>query len=338
MGHIFISYSHKDTDYAHGLADHLKGMGFDVWIDERLDYGSQWPQEIQKQLDSCDAFILIMTPRSFTSEWVQSELQRAKRKLKPIFPLLLEGDEPWLSVESTQYYDVRGESFPDAKFYSALKRVISSGPTISTQEMSRRLIAARSTETSSAPKSRTRIIVGVLGFLAVVMLACTAVIVIVRLFVFDSQSPLIPDTAPQNNTEIERSTSTPEPTSTATSIPPSATSVPPTDTPTSHAPVIDSVYLREDSSSGNLIIYQDVSFRDEDGDAYFIDFELVSDNPNLVTRDGPIEALGQQETGAIHTGTWHCGDDEYQATLQVTILDRAGNKSNTVEYTMFCHQ
>ena len=57
---------------------------------------------------------------------MQSELQRAKRKLKPIIPLLLEGDEPWLSVESTQYYDVRGERLPDTKFYSALRRVASS--------------------------------------------------------------------------------------------------------------------------------------------------------------------------------------------------------------------
>ncbi|HEX5807171.1 MAG TPA: toll/interleukin-1 receptor domain-containing protein, partial [Anaerolineales bacterium] len=104
MGHVFISYSHKDTGYAHALASELQGKGFDVWIDERLDYGSQWPHEVQKQLDSCSAFILIMSPRAYASEWVQSELQRAKRKIKPVFPLLLEGDEPWLSVESTQYY------------------------------------------------------------------------------------------------------------------------------------------------------------------------------------------------------------------------------------------
>ena len=99
MGHIFVSYSHTDTEYAHELADSLEKMGFEVWIDERLDYGAQWPQELQKQLDSCSAFILIMSRHSYASEWVQSELQRAKRKLKPIFPLLLDGDEPWLSVE-----------------------------------------------------------------------------------------------------------------------------------------------------------------------------------------------------------------------------------------------
>ncbi len=150
MGHIFISYSHKDTTYAHGLAGHLKNMGFDTWIDERLDYGSQWPHEIQRQLDSCDAFILIMTLRSFASDWVQSELQRAKRKLKPIFPLLLEGDEPWLSVESTQYYDVRGDQFPDERFYSAIKRVVSTSQNV--QTLNKLPKASKRTQPSTSQK------------------------------------------------------------------------------------------------------------------------------------------------------------------------------------------
>ncbi|HSG42729.1 MAG TPA: TIR domain-containing protein [Anaerolineales bacterium] len=124
MSHIFVSYSHKDTDYAHSFADLLHNMGFDVWIDDRLDYGSAWPQEIQKQLDSCTAFIVIMTPRSFESEWVQNELSRAKRLKKKIFPLLLEGDGPWLSVESTQTADVRDGKFPREKFYTDLEEVI----------------------------------------------------------------------------------------------------------------------------------------------------------------------------------------------------------------------
>lgn len=128
MGHIFISYSHKDMDYAYRLTQTLQASGFEVWIDTRLDYGSQWPREIQKRLDGCEAFILLMTPRSFASDWVQSELQRAKRKGKMIFPLLLEGDETWLSVESTQFYDVRGDRFPDARFFAALKRAVSVGP------------------------------------------------------------------------------------------------------------------------------------------------------------------------------------------------------------------
>ena len=125
MSHIFISYSHKDTKYAHRLADTLKEKGFEVWIDARLDYGSQWSNEIQQQLDTCGAFIVLMSPRSYASEWVQNELNRAKRKAKAIFPFLLDGDEPWLIVESTQFIDVRGEILPDNKFYTTLERFVS---------------------------------------------------------------------------------------------------------------------------------------------------------------------------------------------------------------------
>jgi hypothetical protein len=132
MSHIFISYSHKDNEYAHALAEHLQSMDFPVWIDDRIDYGSQWPGEIQKQLDACAAFILIMSPRSFASEWVQSELQRAKRKARPVFPLLLEGEETWLSVESTQYYDVRNRNLPDHEFYADLKQAVSGAGTAPT--------------------------------------------------------------------------------------------------------------------------------------------------------------------------------------------------------------
>jgi hypothetical protein len=171
MGHIFISYNHKDKEYAHKLTDDLQQRGFTVWIDARLDYGSQWPHEIQKHLDTCDAFILIMTPRSFASEWVQSELQRAKRKLKPIFPLLLEGEEPWLSTESTQYYDVREANLPDTRFYSALKRVASTGKNAETFPNLKKPIGIE-----PSPKYRIEIIIAIIGAVATVLAACATVV------------------------------------------------------------------------------------------------------------------------------------------------------------------
>ena len=127
MGHIFISYSHTDTEDAHVLAAQLQERGFEVWIDERLDHGSQWPHELQKQLDSCSAFIVIMRPLSYASEWVQSELQRARRKGKPLFPLLLVGEGAWLSVESIQYYDVRRGSWHDQAKWSHIQPRLGSG-------------------------------------------------------------------------------------------------------------------------------------------------------------------------------------------------------------------
>jgi formylglycine-generating enzyme required for sulfatase activity len=92
-------------------------------------------------------FVVIMCPRAFAAEWVQSELQRAKRKQKVILPLLLEGHEPWLSVESTQFYDVRGEKIPDARFFETLKKNVSFSGT------SRTLQAPKGAQPTSQPLS-----------------------------------------------------------------------------------------------------------------------------------------------------------------------------------------
>jgi DNA-binding winged helix-turn-helix (wHTH) protein len=124
MSYIFISYSHNDSAYTHKLANSLEERGFEVWIGERIDYGTRWPHVIQEHVDGCSAFVVVMTPNSYESEWVQNELVRAKRKRKPIFPLLLEGSEPWLSVEATQCCDVRAGKLPPADFYARLATVV----------------------------------------------------------------------------------------------------------------------------------------------------------------------------------------------------------------------
>jgi hypothetical protein len=126
--HIFISYSRSDAGYAKKLAETLEHEGFAVWNDNRISLGTSWPRVIQEQLDQSSAVIVLMTPRAYQSEWVQNELSRAKRKQKPIFPLLLEGKEPWLSVESTQYLDVTNGRMPPRAFYELLDEVISRRP------------------------------------------------------------------------------------------------------------------------------------------------------------------------------------------------------------------
>ena len=61
MGHIFISYSHKDTTYVEKLEAKLISEGFDVWVDHRIDYGSRWTKEIEKAIVAGD---LGLNPQS----------------------------------------------------------------------------------------------------------------------------------------------------------------------------------------------------------------------------------------------------------------------------------
>lgn len=59
MGHIFISYSHADADFAENLSNKLKDVGFDIWIDYTgLKAGDDWRQGIElaiKEASSCSS-------------------------------------------------------------------------------------------------------------------------------------------------------------------------------------------------------------------------------------------------------------------------------------------
>jgi formylglycine-generating enzyme required for sulfatase activity len=127
MSHVFISYSHKDSDYVHILQRHLEEQGFNIWVDERIDYGMHWPREIEKRLQECAAFILIMSPNSYESDWVQRELNFAQQLKKPLFPLLLEGDV-WWHVGTTQFIDVKNGILPPTRFLGRLAQVASRRP------------------------------------------------------------------------------------------------------------------------------------------------------------------------------------------------------------------
>src|SRR6185436_8801123 len=124
MGHIFISYSKRDIVYAEKLINALRREGFNPWVDmEGLGAGTFWQTRLQKQIYTCDAYILIMSKNAFNSKWVPDELVTAKTKGKPIFPLLLDDTEMFLAIQTIQVEDVRGGKLPSETFYRSLAAV-----------------------------------------------------------------------------------------------------------------------------------------------------------------------------------------------------------------------
>lgn len=124
MSYIFISYSKRNKDYAYGLADFLQAQGFNIWIDRvGIEYGENWERVIFKAIDGCAAFLVIMTPESYESDWVLRECHHADKRRKKQFPLLLEGEE-FPRYGLTQYANVRGGKMPPEDFLARLRQVI----------------------------------------------------------------------------------------------------------------------------------------------------------------------------------------------------------------------
>lgn len=91
MSYVFISYSRNDREYAFKLKDYLEYNGFSTWIDDDIQGGNRWWKEIEKAIENCAACVVIMTPSSNASEFVEKEYMNAAAKGKQLLPLLLEG-------------------------------------------------------------------------------------------------------------------------------------------------------------------------------------------------------------------------------------------------------
>ncbi|MEQ8672646.1 MAG: TIR domain-containing protein [Aggregatilineales bacterium] len=121
--HLFISYSRRDTAYAQSLKTYLRENNFNVWIDDNIEHGDQWFNKIHEAIKDCAAFVIVMSPEAESSEWVQKEVLLAKRYQKPIFPLLLNGQEFAILID-IQFGDVRDKSMPGINFLRRLRRSI----------------------------------------------------------------------------------------------------------------------------------------------------------------------------------------------------------------------
>lgn len=88
---IFISYSSKDCEKAEQLTELLVSAGLSVWIDQSaLDVATSWSAEIVDAINSCSAFIVLLSPNSIESHNVIKEVSLASEKRKKILPLDLE--------------------------------------------------------------------------------------------------------------------------------------------------------------------------------------------------------------------------------------------------------
>jgi methylmalonyl-CoA mutase cobalamin-binding subunit len=82
----------RDVRFVRELLRFLRGHGFDVWADDQVATGGRWDRVVRARIDECAAFILVMSPSADQSDWVAEEIDYARKRGKPIVPLLLDGE------------------------------------------------------------------------------------------------------------------------------------------------------------------------------------------------------------------------------------------------------
>jgi hypothetical protein len=73
----FISHSSKDKEFTLRLATDLRTRaGIDAWLDQwEINPGDRIPERIEEGLSEADVFILVLSPDSVNSQWVEYERQ-----------------------------------------------------------------------------------------------------------------------------------------------------------------------------------------------------------------------------------------------------------------------
>lgn len=127
MGHIFISYAHVDREYAARLRSLLVGLGFDVWLDDRIEAGSHYDDVIEDALDQAEKVLVIWTAASVKSQWVRAEAGEGLKR-GTLIPISADGTKVPLEFRRIQTIDFSGWRGEEAELpFGALKRALA-GP------------------------------------------------------------------------------------------------------------------------------------------------------------------------------------------------------------------
>ena len=93
MAKVFLSYAREDAGAAKRLADCIGAAGHDVWWDQQIQGGSRFSTEIDRELKSAEAVVVLWSPDSVESAWVQDEAAEG-RDTNRLVPVCLNGSRP----------------------------------------------------------------------------------------------------------------------------------------------------------------------------------------------------------------------------------------------------
>lgn len=105
MARVFISYCRDDLETARRLADALTDKGHSVWWDRHVHGGANFGNEIDRELKNAQVVLVLWSPASISSAWVQDEAAEG-RDTGRLVPATLQSVKPPLGFRQLQCIDL----------------------------------------------------------------------------------------------------------------------------------------------------------------------------------------------------------------------------------------
>lgn len=116
--HVFVCYSHGDRATVLDQIRDLHDAGFNIWFDEGIHAGSEWPEELANAISGCNCLLYFVTSSSVASRNCRDEVQFARECAKRIVVVHLKETElpPALalslgSTHALMRYDLDDETY-----------------------------------------------------------------------------------------------------------------------------------------------------------------------------------------------------------------------------------
>lgn len=107
---IFISYNrHSSNTHAQLLYKELCGRNYMVFLDHKDLPSGNYQHYIFNAIESCKDFIVLLTPTTFDSVWVQDEIQQALLHKRNIIPVIAD-DFVWPNNPPKWMEDLRNQN------------------------------------------------------------------------------------------------------------------------------------------------------------------------------------------------------------------------------------
>jgi adenylate cyclase len=140
---VFLSYAREDAPIAKGIAECIGGAEHDVWWDRHIQGGSRFASEIDRELKGADAVVVLWTPASIDSAWVQDEAAEGRDSGR-LVPVTFGGSRPPLGFRQFHTVDLgawdgSGEPLETDDLLDAIakiagnSRLVSSASTVANQ-------------------------------------------------------------------------------------------------------------------------------------------------------------------------------------------------------------